>query len=128
MNLILDTHLLIWAAGDPERLSTDAMRFLGNRASDLYFSAASIWEVAIKSTLSRDDFHVVPSQLREGLVQHDYTEIPIRSEHAIAVGLLPNIHNDPFDRMLVAQAQEERLTLLTTDKKIARYPGPIQLV
>ena len=92
------------------------------------FSTASIWEVVIKNALGRSDFCVDPQQLRNGLIQNDYSELGIRAEHALAVGSLPPIHRDPFDRILIAQAQVESVTLLTTDGKVAGYPGPIQAV
>ena len=128
MTLLLDTHLLLWAAGDLGRLSSKAQDLLGNPDTELMFSTASIWEVVIKSALGRDDFRVDPRQLRDGLIQNDYSELEIRSEHALAVGTLPLIHKDPFDRILIAQAQVENVTLLTTDDKMARYSGPIQVV
>lgn len=128
MTLLLDTHLLLWAAGDPRQLSSKAQNFLCNPATELMFSAASIWEIVIKSALGRSDFCVEPQQLWEGLIQNDYSELRIRSEHTLAVGSLPPIHKDPFDRILIAQAQVESVTLLTTDAKVARYPGPIQAV
>ena len=128
MALLLDTHLLLWAAGDPGRLSSEAQDLLSDPATELIFSTASIWEVVIKSALGRDDFRVDPRQLRDGLIQNDYSELEIRSEHALAVGSLPLIHKDPFDRILIAQAQVENVTLFTTDDKMARYSGPIQVV
>ena len=128
MSLLLDTHLLLWAAGDSGQLSAKAQNLLGDPATKLMFSTASIWEVVIKSALGRDDFRVDPRQLRDGLIQNDYSELEIRSEHTLAVGSLPPIHKDPFDRILIAQAQVENVTLLTTDDKMARYSGPIQTV
>ncbi len=128
MTLLLDTHLLLWAAGDPGQLSSESQNLLGNPATELMFSTASIWEVVIKNVLGRSDFRVEPRQLRDGLIQNGYRELAIRSEHALAVGLLPPIHKDPFDRILIAQAQVENVTLMTTDNKLARYPGPIQAV
>lgn len=88
-------------------------------------SAASLWEVAIKAGLGREDFQVDAAILRRGLLEHGYAELPISGAHATAVAGLPNIHKDPFDRILVAQAQLEGITLLTTDAIVARYPGPI---
>ncbi|MDE2740915.1 MAG: type II toxin-antitoxin system VapC family toxin [Gemmatimonadota bacterium] len=128
MTVLLDTHLLLWAAGDPRRLSSKAQNLLGDPATELMFSTASIWEVVIKSALGRDDFRVDPQQLRDGLIQNDYSELEIRSEHALAVGSLPPIHKDPFDRILIAQAQVENVTLLTTDDMVARYSGPVQMI
>ena len=128
MTLLLDTHLLLWAAGDPRRLSSKAQDLLGDPATELMFSTASIWEVVIKNVLGRSDFCVDPQQLRNGLIQNDYSELEIRSEHTLAVGSLPPIHKDPFDRILIAQAQVESVTLLTSDNEVAGYPGPIQAV
>ena len=128
MTLLLDTHLLLWAAGDPGQLSSKAQGLLSDPATELMFSTASIWEVVIKNALGRSDFRVDPRQLRDGLIQNGYSELEIRSEHALAVGSLPSIHKDPFDRILIAQAQVENITLLTTDDMVTRYAGPIQAV
>ena len=128
MTLLLDTHLLLWAAGDPERLSAESQDLLGDPATELMFSTASIWEIVIKNALGRSDFFVEPRLLRDGLIQNGYSELVVRSEHALAVGRLPSLHKDPFDRILIAQAQVENVTLLTTDDKVACYPGPIQAV
>jgi PIN domain nuclease of toxin-antitoxin system len=128
VKLLLDTHLLLWAAGLPERLPVEAARLLEDEANTLLFSAASLWEVAIKSGLGRDDFRVDARLLRRGLLDNGYEELPILSAHAVMVDALPEIHKDPFDRMLVAQAQHEGITLLTSDAVVARYPGPVRLV
>ena len=128
MTFLLDTHVLLWAAGDPRRLTAETRDLLRDPVTELTLSTASIWEVVIKSALGRSDFRVDPRQLRDGLIQNGYRELAIRSEHALAVGLLPPIHNDPFDRILVAQAQVEGITLLTGDEKLARYPGSVQAV
>jgi PIN domain nuclease of toxin-antitoxin system len=128
VKLLLDTHVLLWAAGSPERLSADARGLIEANDNALLFSAASVWEVVIKCGLGRDDFRVNPRLLRRGLLENGYSELPIASEHAVAVGGLPPIHRDPFDRMLVAQATIEGITLLTSDATVARYPGPIRKV
>jgi len=128
MRCLLDTHILLWAVSAPDRIAVDSLAMLRDPATSLVFSAASIWEVAIKNALDRADFRVDPRKLRDGLLRNGYTELAIRSEHAIAAGALPAIHNDPFDRMLVAQAQMEGITLLTNDNQVANYPGPIQSV
>ncbi len=128
MILLLDTHLLLWAAGDPGQLSSESQDLLGDPATELMFSTASIWEIVIKNALGRSDFRVEPRLLRDGLIQNGYSELAVRSEHALAVGSLPPLHKDPFDRILIAQAQVENVTLLTTDDKVACYPGPIQAV
>ena len=96
--------------------------------NELFFSVVNVWEVAIKRGLGRRDFQVDPGVLRRGLLENDYSELTITSDHAIAVGLLPPIHKDPFDRILVAQATVEAITLLTSDPVVARYPGPVRAV
>lgn len=125
---MIDTHLLIWAASEPEKLSSQALSLMANPEHELLFSAASIWEIAIKNGLGRDDFKVDARLLRRGLLDNDYTELTITSAHAVFVESLPLIHKDPFDRILVAQATVEGFTLLTADSTVARYPGPIELV
>ena len=128
MRLLLDTHLLLWAAGMPARLSQDARELLDEPDNDLMFSAASFWEIAIKSTLGREDFRVDARLLRRGLLDNGYNEVAVTSEHAIAIELLPALHKDPFDRILVAQAMVEGITLVTTDPLVAQYPAPVRQV
>ena len=128
MKLLLDTHLLLWTATDPGQLSPDAYRLIEDPENELIFSAASLWEVAIKSGLDRTDFRVDARLLRRGLLDNGFSELPITSAHAVAIATLPPIHGDPFDRILVAQAISEGITLLTTDQMVARYPGPIRSV
>lgn len=128
MKLLLDTHILLWAAGQPERLSEQARTFLEDEQNELVFSAVSIWEIAIKRSLGRKDFRAEPTLLRRGLLDNGYTELFVTSQHAVGVDLLPEIHKDPFDRMLVSQALSEGLVLVTADSLLAKYPGPIRLV
>lgn len=128
MKLLLDTHLLLWAAGQPHHLSQAANALLNDPDHDLLFSAASLWEVTIKRGLGRDDFRVDPRLLRRGLLDNGYDELVISSAHAVAVELLPPIHKDPFDRILLAQAMVEGITLLTSDPVLARYPGSVRQV
>jgi len=128
MKLLLDTHLLLWAAGEPERLSKRARTLIGNPSNELLFSAASLWEVAIKRGLGREDFKVDARLLRRGLLDNGYNELPITSNHVLATESLTPIHRDPFDRVLVAQATVEGITLLTVDSLVSRYPGPIRAV
>lgn len=128
MRLLIDTHLLIWAAEGIERLSAEAVELMSDQDNVLIFSVASLWEVAIKQALNRPDFSVDASLLRRGLIESGYEELPINAAHAIAVANLPSIHNDPFDRMLVAQARTEGVLLLTADRRLAAYPGPVRLV
>ena len=126
MKLLLDTPLLLWAAGEPERLSASARALINDPANDLFFSAASLWEVVIKRRLGRHDFKVDARLLRRGLLDNGYNELSISSDHVVALESLPALHKDPFDRILVAQATEEGITLLTTDSLVAQYPGPIR--
>ena len=125
MKLLLDTHVLLWAAGSPEQLPSAARPILENPDNELLFSAASLWEMAIKRGLGRADFQVDARVLRRGLLDNGYLELPITSEHTVFIESLPPIHKDPFDRILVAQATVEGITLLTADALIAQYPGPI---
>ena len=128
MKLLLDTHLLLWAAGEPRRLSKQARTLIDNPDNELLFSAASLWEVAIKRGLGRKDFKVDARLLRRGLLDNEYRELPILSDHVVATESLPLIHRDPFDRILVAQATLEGITLLTIDSLVSQYPGPIRTV
>ncbi|MDH3461239.1 MAG: type II toxin-antitoxin system VapC family toxin [Burkholderiaceae bacterium] len=128
MKLLLDTHLLLWAAGNSDRLPADARPLIESPDNELFFSAASLWEIAIKCELAREDFQVDARLLRRGLLDNGYSELPIGSEHAVAVGSLPPIHKDHFDRMLIAQATVEGITLLTADALVAQYPGPVRRV
>ncbi len=128
MKVLLDTHILLWAAAGSPSLSAQARQVLLSEAAELYFSAASVWEVAIKSGLGRADFAVDARQLRRGLLSNGYLELPVTGEHAIEIGSLPDIHKDPFDRILIAQSRVEGMQLVTPDKLVAQYPGNILLV
>lgn len=128
MRLLLDTQLLLWAAGMPTRLSTQARALIVEPSNSLYFSVVSIWEVAIKRGLRRPDFQTDPARLHLDLLASGYRELLLRSEHAIAVDSLPRIHKDPFDRILVAQAESDGFVLLTADLVLARYAGAIRMV
>ena len=128
MKFLLDTHLLLWAAARPEMLSAAARALMEDPQNSLQFSAASLWEIAIKNGLGRSDFKVDPRLLRRGLIDNGYGELPVISAHAVAVDSLPPIHKDPFDRILVAQATVEGIALLTADAVVAQYPGPVKLV
>ena len=128
MKLLLDTHLLLWAAGEPDRLSVRARSLMEDQDNALVFSAASLWEITIKAGLGRTDFQIDPHLLRRGLIENGYEELPVIGQHALAVGQLPDVHRDPFDRILVAQATVEGLLLLTHDPLVQAYPGPIEAV
>jgi PIN domain nuclease of toxin-antitoxin system len=128
VKLLLDTQLLLWAAGEPKRLSAAARKLLNDPRNELSFSAASLWEIAIKSRLGREDFRVEPRLLRRGLLDNGYTELPVTSQHAVSIDVLPPLHKDTFDRLLLAQALCEGITLLTSDALLAQYPGPVRKV
>lgn len=128
MKLLLDTHLLLWAAGQPDRLSTTARDLIDAEGSELIFSTASLWEIVIKRGLGREDFKVDARLLRRGLLDNGYGELPIASEHVVAIDTLPPLHKDPFDRVLIAQALVEGIVLLTTDEVVACYPAPVRAV
>jgi PIN domain nuclease of toxin-antitoxin system len=128
LKLLLDTQLLLWAAGQPERLSAAARKQIKNPKNELLFSAASIWEITIKNSLGREDFRVEPRLLRRGLLDNGYAELPVTSQHAVNIDGLPPLHKDPFDRILLAQALTEGITLLTSDAQLARYRGPVRKV
>lgn len=121
MKLLLDTHILLWAAGEPEKLSESARTLLSTSENSLLFSAASIWEIVIKLGLGREDFKVDPYRLRKMLLAHGYTELVVTTEHALKVYSLPFLHKDPFDRLLIAQARTEGMLLLTNDASVSQY-------
>jgi PIN domain nuclease of toxin-antitoxin system len=128
MTLLLDSQILLWAAGEPERLSASTRRMLSNQKNTLLFSAASLWEIAIKSGLGRKDFEVDARELRRRLLANGYIELPLTSEHAVSIDSLPSLHKDPFDRILLAQAVIEGVTLLTADTQLTKYPGPVRKI
>ena len=128
MNLLLDTHLLLWAASEPHRLSDQARVLLLDPANQLVFSSASLWEISIKNGLERQDFNVDPRRLWRLLLVNGYRELQVTCEHTVAVNELPLLHRDPFDRILIAQARVEGLLLLTVDKMVARYGDGVRMV
>ncbi len=125
MNLLLDTHILLWAAGEPQKLPEPCANLIINPDNNLLFSAASLWEISIKSGMGRTDFQVDASRLRRMLLLNAYRELPITGEHAVMVGTLPQLHKDPFDRMLIAQARTESIMLITADSNVSAYGANI---
>ncbi|MDF1727062.1 MAG: type II toxin-antitoxin system VapC family toxin [Sulfitobacter sp.] len=125
MNLLLDTHLLLWAAARDDLMTPKADALIKDLENTLWFSVASLWEVTIKRALDRPDFQVDASVLRAGLLSNDYRELPIEGRHCLPLANLPPLHSDPFDRMLLAQAMGEGMQLVTADRKLAAYEGPI---
>ncbi|MBO4317960.1 MAG: type II toxin-antitoxin system VapC family toxin [Mailhella sp.] len=128
MKILLDTHVLLWAAASPEKISEKGRRLIEDAANELFFSAASLWEISIKNSLGRPDFHVNASLLRRSLLDNGYRELPVSGVHALALEALPLIHKDPFDRMLIAQASSEGYLLMTADSRLAGYPAPLFLI
>jgi len=126
MKLLLDTHIVLWAAGQPEKLSESARILLTTPENALFFSVASIWEIVIKRGLGREDFKVDPRRLRKMLIAHGYTELPVVAEHVLTVETLPLLHKDPFDRLLLAQARTEGMLLLTVDSAVSQYQESVK--
>jgi PIN domain nuclease of toxin-antitoxin system len=119
--------MLIWAGEGPERVPDAAVTLILD-ADSIYFSVISIWEIAIKNARKKPGFQVDPDDLRQALLASGYIEIHVTGGHACMAGRLPPIHKDPFDRMLVAQATSESLTLLTADSALAGYGANIRVV
>lgn len=128
MRVLLDTHILLWAAYHPHRLPETISTLLGLPTTEPLFSIASLWEVSTKFGLGRPDFLMHPRAFRDGLLESGYQEMAISSEHALLVGTLPQIHRDPFDRMLVTQATVEGVDLLTSDSKLAEYGSVVRYI
>jgi PIN domain nuclease of toxin-antitoxin system len=128
LKLLLDTHIVLWAAGRPERLPKSGRSLLTAPENSLFFSAANIWEIVIKLGLGREDFRVDPYRLRKMLVVHGYTELAITAEHALRVNTLPTLRKDPFDRLLLAQARTEGMMLVTADPAVAQYQESVLAV
>jgi PIN domain nuclease of toxin-antitoxin system len=128
MKFLLDTHFVIWIPIDDRRISRTARALLTNPQHEFVFSSASLWEIAIMRTQKGMDFAYDPRGIRRQMVANGYEELAIDGLHAVSVDTLPPIHKDPFDRLLIAQATVEGITLLTADATIAKYPGPIRKV
>lgn len=128
MKLLLDTHIILWAAGQPEKLSASACKLLTEKQTRLFFSAASVWEIVIKRRLGRNDFKVDPYRLRKMLIISGYTELPVTAEHVLRIDTLPSLHKDPFDRVLIAQARSEGMVLLTADAAVIQYEEAVLAV
>jgi PIN domain nuclease of toxin-antitoxin system len=128
MRLLIDTHLLLWTAARSRRLPREARRLLEDPANDVFYSAASLWEIAIKASLRRSDLKVDLALLRPALAVMGLLELPVSGAHAERLASLPAIHKDPFDRMLVAQSLSEPLILLTNDAALAAYGEVVRVV
>jgi PIN domain nuclease of toxin-antitoxin system len=128
MRFLLDTHFVLWLPIGGRGITRRAKTLLEDPANELLFSVASLWEIALKRARHGANFTYDPPEVRKQLLENGYIELPILGQHIIAVGSLAPIHKDPFDRLLIAQATIEGITLLTVDATIARYPGPIRKV
>jgi PIN domain nuclease of toxin-antitoxin system len=128
MDLLLDTHLVVWAMGSPQRLPPGLAEMLEDPRHTPMFSVASLWELVIKQGLGRPDFNVQPAVLRRALLEGNWQELAIEARHALAVAQLPPLHRDPFDRLLLAQATVDGLLLITADSQLAAYPGPVRFM
>jgi PIN domain nuclease of toxin-antitoxin system len=128
MHILLDTHVLIWALSAPERLGAQARSDIESTSNVVMFSAASIWEIAIKAALRRADFEIEPDEIALEASAAGFIDLAVSSRAAAAVKDLPLLHGDPFDRLLVAQATSEQAVLLTADRTLAAYPGLIRLI
>jgi PIN domain nuclease of toxin-antitoxin system len=125
MRFLVDTQIAIWALLDDARLGESARKALGDLTNECIFSVSSIWEIAIKRALNKPGFLHDPREIRRQLLANGYEELTIQSRHVVEVDSLPLLHKDPFDRLMIAQAVVEGITLLTADPVIAQYPGPI---
>ncbi len=128
MRILVDTHLLLWAVASSRRLPKAARSVILDAANEVFFSAASVWEIAIKNALRRTDFTASPTVLVRALAQSGFSELPVTAAHAARVAGLPAVHRDPFDRLLVAQSLVEPMTLLTNDAILVGYGPLVQLV
>ena len=128
MNFLLDTHILIWAAISPHKISPELASLLSEPSNHLYFSSASIWEISIKESLDKRAFKVSSKKLHGGLIENGYTEIKVSALHAMEVIKLPYIHRDPFDRILVATAMWENMPLLTNDSTLSPYHSLVRVL
>ncbi|CAG9258076.1 type II toxin-antitoxin system VapC family toxin [Paraburkholderia unamae] len=128
MNILLDTHIALWAIADSPRLPKVAREMILAPTSTIYVSTASIWEIGIKYSLHRGDMPVSGEAALHYFRQAGYRILPIEAEHAVAVESLPPHHQDPFDRLLVAQALTEPLRLISHDRQVAQYSDTVVLV
>ena len=123
---VLDTHVLLWSMYRPQRLPQDIASIIKDRNNELFFSAVSIWEIAIKRALRKPDFNVDPNGAISDAAAMGFLELPVRAAAAAMVATLPAIHKDPFDRLLVAQAMSEPANLLTADRALEPYSALVK--
>ena len=128
MRVLLDTHILLWALVEPRRLDRETRATIETSDTEVLFSAASIWEIAIKSGLGRSDFAFDAEEIAQAALDTGFTEIAVRAKAAALVARLPLLHRDPFDRVLVAQAIVEPATLYTADQQLVPYSDLVRHV
>ena len=121
MNYLLDTHILLWTLVDPDKVPAPMRRIIEDTANRVWFSAASIWEIAIKHSLAKADFTVEPATIWKAARETGLEELAVTAEQSIGVDALPWLHRDPFDRLLVAQARAIGMKLLSVDPKVNAY-------
>jgi PIN domain nuclease of toxin-antitoxin system len=121
LNYLLDTHVLLWTLADPDKVQGSMRRLIEDTRNRVWFSAASIWEIAIKHSLGRDDFPVEPATVWKAARETGFEELAVTAEHSIGVDTLPWLHRDPFDRILVAQARAAGMKLLSLDPQVNAY-------
>jgi PIN domain nuclease of toxin-antitoxin system len=125
---LVDTQLLLWNVYGSRKLPASVARLFRDGRHEFFYSAASLWEIAIKAGRGREDFVADTAAIRDALEENGFHELPVTAQHAVAVSTLPPLHADPFDRMLVAQAIAEPMALITSDERLAAYPGTIEVV
>ncbi|MEN3150520.1 type II toxin-antitoxin system VapC family toxin [Neorhizobium sp. IRAMC:178] len=128
MRILLDSHLLVWLVGASDRLPLAAREIIENPDHDIFFSSASIWELSIKYSSGKIGLELPPRMLYQVLIESNFNELAVTASHALEIDSLPQIHKDPFDRILIAQSMSEGMLLLTSDEAIAKYGGPIRFV
>lgn len=128
MRLMLDTHVLLWALASPKQLGKDARAAIEDPANEVLFSAASIWEIAIKASLIRTDFRVSPAQIAVAALDSGFKELPVHSAAAAHTAKLPAHHRDPFDRLLIAQAVTEPAVFYTADAQLEVYSDLVRRI
>jgi len=125
---LVDTQLLLWNVYGSRKLPARVARLFQDGRHEFFYSAASLWEIAIKAARGREDFTADTTAIRGALEANGFHELPVAAQHAVALSGLPPIHADPFDRMLIAQALAEPMALITSDERFAAYPGSIEVV
>jgi PIN domain nuclease of toxin-antitoxin system len=125
---LVDTQLLLWNVYGSRKLPAKVARLFQDGRHQFFYSAASLWEIAIKAARGREDFTADTAAIRDALDANGFHDLPIAAQHAVALSRLPPIHADPFDRMLIAQAIVEPMALITSDGRLAAYPGTIEVV